>query len=442
MKDFFGEELFLSTDSARCIYNQVKDLPIIDYHCHLDQRKIACDAGFSDIGELWLAGDHYKWRAMRLCGVDEEYITGSKSYKEKFLKYAEILPKMAGNAVYYWTHMELNQIFGIKEPLNKNSAEKIYDLATEKLKSMTVSTLLKRYNVEYIATTDDPIDDLSAHGKYFSTQVSPTFRPDKVYALDDIYLKQLGDSAGLEIKNLDDLLLALERRLSHFEANGCVIADHGFEKFPSAYATKEQADEFFSRRNNLSLEEKDMMFGFLLVWFAKQYAKRNMIMQLHFSVIRNNNPAMFTKCGADSGFDLIGEEQSVKELVKFFAQISDEERPETVIYTLNDNNLSAISAVTGAFRKVRMGAAWWFNDTVEGIRKNLKTVAEYSSIGTSFGMLTDSRSFSSYARFDFFRRLLADYLGALVEKGEYEMESAVEIAKDICYNTIKGKIER
>ncbi len=442
MKDFFGEDLFLSSSSAKVIYNEVKDLPIIDYHCHLDQRKIASDVGFSDIGELWLAGDHYKWRAMRLCGVDEEFITGSKTYKEKFLKYAEILPKMVGNAVYYWTHMELNQIFGIKEPLNRESAERIYNLANEKLKSMTVSTLLKRYNVEYIATTDDPIDDLAYHGKHFSTQVSPTFRPDKVYALDDEYLKKLGNSADVKIESLDDLLLALERRLSHFNANGCVIADHGFEKFPSSYATKKEADELFSRRNNLTDSEKDMMFGYLLVWFAKQYAKRDMIMQLHFSVIRNNNPQMFIRCGVDSGFDLIGEEQSVKELVKFFAQISDDERPETVVYTLNDNNLSAISAVTGAFRKVRMGAAWWFNDTVEGIRKNLKTVAEYSSIGTSFGMLTDSRSFSSYARFDFFRRLLAEYLGDLVEKGEYEMPSAIEVAKDICYNTIKGKIKR
>ena len=440
MKDFFGEDLFLSTDSAKVIYGEVKDLPIIDYHCHLDQRKIASDAGFSDIGELWLAGDHYKWRAMRLCGVDEEFITGAKSYKEKFLKYAEILPKMVGNAVYYWTHMELNQIFGIKEPLNRDSAERIYNLANEKLKSMTVSTLLKRYNVEYIATTDDPIDDLASHGKHFSTQVSPTFRPDKVYALDDEYLSKLGDSADVEIKTLDDLLLALERRLSHFAINGCVIADHGFEKFPKTYATKDEADELFSRRNNLSDSEKDSLFGYLLVWFAKQYAKRNMIMQLHFSVIRNNNPQMFIKCGVDSGFDLIGEEQSVKELVKFFAQISDDERPETVIYTLNDNNLSAISAVTGAFRKVRMGAAWWFNDTVEGIRKNLKTVAEYSAIGTSFGMLTDSRSFSSYARFDFFRRLLSEYLGRLVEEGEYEIKSAIEIAKDVCYNNIRGKI--
>ena len=436
MKGFFGKELFLENKSAKQIYSKVKDLPIIDYHCHLDQTKIAANAGFADIGELWLAGDHYKWRAMRLCGVDEEYITGKASYKEKFLKYAEILPKMAGNALYYWTHMELSQIFDIHEPLNKESAERIYTQANEKLKNIKVLDLLARYNVVYVATTDDPIDDLNAHGRYASTQVSPTFRPDKIYALNDEYIARLGEVAGIKIASLNDMLTALERRLDYFVSKGCKISDHGFEKFPKAYATKAEAEEYFARKDTLTAEEKDKLFGYILVWLAKAYAKRNMIMQIHFAVIRNNNPEMFVRCGVDAGFDLIGEEQSVKDVVNFFAQIKGEERPETVLYTLNDNNLSAISAVTGAFRKVRMGVAWWFNDTVEGIRKNLKTVAEYSSIGTSFGMLTDSRSFSSYARFDFFRRLLSGYLGDLVEKGEYDLKGAIEIAQDICYNNI------
>lgn len=440
MKDFFGDDLFLSSDSAKAIYNQVKDLPIIDYHCHLDQNKIANDEKFLDIGELWLSGDHYKWRAMRLCGVEEYYITGNASYKEKFLKYAEILPKMAGNALYYWTHMELAQIFDIHEPLNKESAERIYNQANKKLKNITVSTLLEQYKVEYIATTDDPVDGLNAHGRYGMTQVSPTFRPDKVYALDDEYLKKLSVSADIKIETLSDLLTAIEKRLDYFMLKGCRISDHGFENFPKGYATQSEAEEYFQRKETLSVGEKDKLFGFLLVWLAKQYVKRNMIMQIHFAVIRNNNPEMFECCGVDSGFDLIGEEQSVKDVVKFFAQIKDEERPETVLYTLNDSNLSALTAISGAFRKVRMGAAWWFNDTVEGIRKNLKTVAEYSALGMNFGMLTDSRSFSSYARFDFFRRLLSDYLGELVEKGEYDILSAMEIAKDICYNNIRRAI--
>ena len=437
MKSFFGEDLLLYSSEAKSIYDAVKDLPIIDYHCHLDINKIASDSSFSDIGELWLSGDHYKWRAMRMCGVDEEFITGKASYKEKFLKYAEIMPSLAGNPLYYWTHMELSQIFGITEPLNAESGARIYNAANEKLKNMTVSSLLKQFSVEYIATTDDPIDTLELHGKHGDTLVSPTFRPDKIYSFDDEYINKLGFAAGIEIVDLDSLLSALENRLDFFVSRGCKISDHGFERFPKKYATKEEAALLFKRRAFLSAEEKDSLFGFILVWLALEYGKRSMIMQIHFSVIRNNNPAMFARVGVDSGFDLIGEAQSVKDAVNFFAQISDEDRPRTVLYTLNDSNLASLACITGAFRKVRMGAAWWFNDTVEGIRRNLSAISEYSALGTNLGMLTDSRSFSSYVRFDFFRRILAEHLGALVAKGEYDLSSAIITAKKICYENIK-----
>lgn len=437
MKEFFGDGLFLSSAAAERVYESVKDLPIIDYHCHLDEKMIARDAKFDNIGRLWLAGDHYKWRAMRACGVDEEYITGGRSDREKFLAYARILPRLAGNPLYYWTHMELKQIFGITEPLNGESAERIYERANEKLKEISVSTLLKQYKVEYVATTNDPTDTLEDHGRYAGTLVAPTFRPDKLYSLDEEYLRALGRAAGTEIGTLDDLLSAVEKRLDFFLSKGCRISDHGFERFPKAYADYAEAKRLFERRETLTAEEKDAFFGFLLVWLAKEYKRRGMIMQIHFAVIRNNNRAMFARCGVDSGFDLIGEEQSVKDLVRFFDAVGDDDRPETVIYTLNDGNLPALLAVTGAFRHVRAGAAWWFNDTVEGIRRNLSTIAEYSVLGTNFGMLTDSRSFSSYARFDFFRRLLSDYLGSLAEKGEYPLDAAIDLAKKICYNNVK-----
>lgn len=440
MKTFFGDELFLRSQSALQIYNAVKNLPIIDYHCHLDIKKIAADSTFDDIGELWLSGDHYKWRAMRLCGVDEKYITGNATYKEKFFEYARIMPKLVGNPLYYWTHMELTQIFGICEPLSAETAEKIYEKANEKLKNISVLSLLEKFNVEYIATTDDPIDSLQLHQQHANTLVCPTFRPDKVYSLDKEYLRALGNAANNEISTLDDMLDALSKRLDHFVAKGCKISDHGFERFPKAYATKEEAEELFLRRELLSYDEKDRLFGFILLWLTKEYGKRGILMQIHFSVIRNNNPEMFIRCGVDSGFDLIGEQQSVNDLVRFFAQTSDNERPETVLYTLNDTSLQALACVTGAFRNVKMGAAWWFNDTVEGIRKNLSVLSEYSVLGTNFGMLTDSRSFSSYVRFDFFRRLLADYLGAFVENGEYDIDSAICTAKDICYNNIKKQL--
>lgn len=428
----FFQNLFLSSDSAKTIYEQVKDLPIIDYHCHLDQNKIRSDAHFSDIGELWLAGDHYKWRAMRLCGVDERLITGNASWHEKFLAYAKIVPQLAGNPLYYWTHMELSQVFGIGEPLSEESAERIYIAANEKLKAISVRTLLKQYKVEFVATTDDPADDLAAHGTYDETIVAPTFRPDKLLSLNKTYLDQLGKIVGYPLKTLADILRAAEERLQYFVAHGCRISDHGFLKFPARYVSRGEAERLFSEGKG-----GEEVFGYLLTSLAKLYKKYNVIMQMHFAVTRNVNPEMYKVCGVDAGFDVIASASPIENVIAFFQQLSDEERPETVLYTLNDSELPALAAITGAFRHVKLGAAWWFNDTVQGIRRNLSTIAEYSALGTNFGMLTDSRSFSSYARFDFFRRILSEYLGTLVERGEYDMQAAKTIAKNICYYNIK-----
>ncbi len=440
MKDFFGENLFLNTPSAEIIYAEIKDLPIIDYHCHLDQHKIQKDEKFSDIGELWLAGDHYKWRAMRLCGVDEYFITGNASYKEKFLKYAEILPQMVGNALYYWTHMELKTVFGITEPLNKDSAERIYAQANEKLKDISVLTLLKQFKVEYIATTDSPCDDLNAHSRYENTQVAPTFRPDKALTFDKAEMEKLAKITNNSLTTVADFLAALEQRLSYFVSKGCKIADHGFASFPKSYANAKEAAKLYKKRENLTAEERDCLFGYLLVELAKLYQKYGILMQLHFGVTRNVNKGMFARCGVDSGFDVIASPSEIECIIGFFQQLPDEERPQTVLYTLNDATLKSLACVTGAFKNVKIGPAWWFNDTVLGIKRNLQTIAEYSAIGTNFGMLTDSRSFSSYVRFDFFRRILADYLGDLVEKGEYDEQAAVIIAKNISYYNIKNTL--
>ncbi len=434
--NFFDDNLLLSSDSAREIYAQVKDLPIIDYHCHLDQNKIKSDAHFSDIGELWLAGDHYKWRAMRLCSVDERFITGNASWHEKFLAYAKIVPQLAGNPLYYWTHMELSQVFGILEPLGEESAERIYAQANERLKHISVRTLLKQYKVEFVATTDDPVDDLASHGTYEQTIVAPTFRPDKLLSLDRAYLDRLGKVVGYPLKTLADILRAAEERLKYFVAHGCRISDHGFTGFPAKYVSKEEAERLFEAG-----EGREEVFGYLLTSLARLYKKYNVIMQIHFAVTRNVNPKMYKACGADAGFDVIADGSRIEDVIAFFQQLSDEERPETVLYTLNDSELPALAALTGAFRHVKPGAAWWFNDTVQGIRKNLSTIAEYSVLGTNFGMLTDSRSFSSYARFDFFRRILSDYLGNLAEKGEYDMQAAKTIAMNICYYNIKEALK-
>jgi len=438
---FFDGNLLLYNDASKSLYERVKNLPIIDYHCHLDQKKIAADSSFSDIGELWLAGDHYKWRAMRLNGVDEFYITGGASFREKFLKYAEIVPNLIGNPLYYWTHLELKQIFGIDLPLNKANAERIYEMANEKLKEMSVQSLLNRFGVEFIGTTDDPVDDLADHRLYGKINVTPTFRPDRLFSFEECYLERLGKVADIKIETLDDLLSALRTRLTFFVQKGCRMADHGMDRFPECYATYDEASALFSKRSDLSENERDALKGFLLVWLSKEYAKRGITVQLHFSVTRNVNAGMFARCGADSGFDVISDVPSVENILGFLRQIDDEERPNTILYTLNDANLASLACISGAFRKVRLGAAWWFNDTVEGIRRNLKIISEYSSLGNNLGMLTDSRSFSSYCRFDFFRRILCDYVGELVEKGEYDSESAAWLVENICYYNAKRMVE-
>lgn len=441
MNTFFNDDLLLYNQAGKTLYSKVKDLPIIDYHCHLDQRKIANNAKFSDIGELWLAGDHYKWRAMRLNGVDEYYITGGASYYEKFVEYAKILPNLIGNPLYYWTHLELKQIFGIDIPLNGETADKIYAMANEKLFSVTVQDMLNAFNVKFIATTDDAIDDLAHHKAYGEINVTPTFRPDKLFNFEDEYINRLSEVSKIKIRSLIDLLTALSSRLDYFVKKGCRMADHGLEAFPEDYVSQEEAQKLFANRDNLTALEKDKLKGFLLVWLSKEYAKRNITVQLHFAVTRNVNPVASALCGPDSGFDIISELPSVHNVVNFFKQISDEDRPNTILYTLNDGNLSSMACISGAFRKVRMGAAWWFNDTVEGIRRNLKIISEYSSLGNNLGMLTDSRSFSSYCRFDFFRRILCDYVGDLVQKGEYDADSAEQLVKNICYYNAKRMVE-
>ena len=437
MHTFFDDNVLLGNAHSKEIYRQIKDLPIIDYHCHLDPSAIRADAAFSDIGELWLAGDHYKWRAMRLCGVDEHFITGKADFRDKFIKYAQILPRLAGNPLYYWSHFELRSIFGIEDALNASSAENIYMRANEVLASLSVQGLLRRFRVEYVATTDDPCDDLAAHGTCGQTRVAPTFRPDRLLSLDESYLQKLGDTVGFRITALADCMRAAELRLQYFADRGCRISDHGFLRFPERYISDEEAECLFRRRGKLTAQEKELLFGNMLVRLARLYHRFGMIMQLHFAVTRNVNPQMFDACGADAGFDVIADSCPPERLIAFFRCLRDDERPETVLYSLNDSGLPALACLTGAFRHVRMGAAWWFNDTVEGIRKNLSVIAEYSALGTNFGMLTDSRSFSSYVRFDFFRRILAQYLGGLTERGEYDLSAAVELARGVSYFNIK-----
>ena len=438
MKDFFGSDVLLRSEAAKALYAEVKDLPIIDYHCHLNEKEIQADRGFADLGELWLGGDHYKWRAMRMCGVDEEFVTGSASFADKYAKYAEIFPRLAGNPLYYWTQMELALIFGIHTPLGADTAEDIRTAANEKLAQLKVSDLLKQFKVEYIATTDDPVSDLAAHGVYGETKVSPTFRPDRIISLDETAIAELAAASGIATDTLDGLKAALANRLDYFVAHGCRISDHGMDFLPEARCDDATAASLYAHRDSMIPEAKQLVSSYLLYYVASLYAQRDMVMQLHFATYRNVNTTMFGKVGRDAGFDIMRGEVDTDRLVVFLDTLNKEGNlPKTVLYTLNPACVPALCTLSGAFPNVRIGAAWWFNDTVEGIRRQIKYAAEYTALGVSLGMLTDSRSFASYARFDFFRRILADVVGEWVEQGEYAYDHAKKLMYDVCYGNVK-----
>lgn len=438
MKEFFGSDVLLSSAAAKRLYREVEKLPIIDYHCHLNEKDIREDRAFTSLGELWLSGDHYKWRAMRMCGVDEYFITGGASYEEKFRKFAQIFPKLCGNPLYYWSQMELKLLFGITEPLSAKSADRILAQANEKLGGMRVHDILRQFRVEYIATTDDASSLLEAHGDCGGVRVAPTFRPDKVLSLNEGELERLGALRGKPITDLAELKAALCERIEFFVSKGCRIADHGMDFLPTEDCGDAAAAALFSRRGELDAEELWVLSSHLLYFLAPRYRKHGMVMQLHFATFRNVNEAMFPLVGRDSGFDIMRGEVDTDALAAFFCTLARRNAlPKTLLYSLNPSAVPAIATLSGAFPDVRVGAAWWFNDTVLGIRRQLETVAEYAVLGTNPGMLTDSRSFASYARFDFFRRILADVVGGYVERGEYNEEQASELMYGVCYGNAK-----
>lgn len=438
MKKFFSEDVLLHSESAKELYEGVKDLPIIDYHCHLDEKMIAANRQFPDIGALWLEGDHYKFRAMRLMGIDEEYITGSVSFKEKFKKYASVMPSLCGNPLYYFSHMELSQIFGISEPLSIENADEVYEKANAVLGDMKVSDILKKFKVEYIATTDDPCSPLSHHGQYGCTRVCPTFRPDRFLKPTAELADELSKASGKVITDLCSYVDALENRLDYFISKGCGISDHGMDYLPLADVSCEYASSLFDRFDSLNENEANQLSSYLLYRLAEMYAARSIVMQIHYGTFRRVNTEMTKRLGADMGFDVMRSSSDIDRLAVFFDTLSAKNAlPKIVLYSLNPEFTTAAATLSGAFPGVIIGAAWWFNDTLGGIRKNIEIVAEYAALGSSLGMLTDSRSFASYVRFDFFRRILADFVGKKVECGEYCMKHAKKLMYDVCYGNVK-----
>lgn len=437
-KAFFHNNILLRSQTAVELYETIKNLPIVDYHSHLNEREIAEDKTFSTITEFWLKRDHYKWRAMRSCGVDERYITGDASDYDKFLAYATIMPKLIGNPLYYWAHMELKQIFGIETPLNAQTAAEIYAKANEKLKTLTVRQLLKQFNVQYIATTDDPLSALEFHGTYDGVAVCPTFRPDTALKLDEDYLNKLGNACGHPIATLKDYQDALELRLKYFIEKGCAIADVSVESIPQYNVTEQEAELLFAKKEKLSTAERHRFYSYAMSYLGGLFKRYGIVWQLHIGALRNINKLAYASLGVDAGYDVMQGHVDTNAIAEFLSCLYATNRlPKVILYSLNANAIPALCTIAPCFPDVRIGAAWWFNDTLKGIHSHLETVAEYSVLGTSLGMLTDSRSFSSYCRFDFFRRILADVVADKINAGEFDESSAKSLVTDICYNNPK-----
>ncbi len=458
MKKFMDDNFLLQTETAINLYhNYAKNMPIFDYHCHLVPQEVAQDKSFENITQMWLYHDHYKWRAMRSFGIDEKYITGDASDYEKFYEFAKMMPYLIGNPIYHWSHLELQRFFNIEETLSEKTAKRIWNKCNAAIKkeNLTAKKLIKMANVVYIGTTDDPIDELQYHKQIsedesFDCKVTPSFRPDKALKILNVdfkdYINKLGEVCNRKIENFDDLAKSLKERLDYFVDNGCVITDHSLEKVYYKEATKEEVNEILTKVLDgevITQEEANKYMTFTLISLGKMYSERNMVMQLHIGALRNNNTRMFNKVGSDAGFDSIDDGEIAYSLSRLLDSLDVEDKlPKTILYCLNPKDNEVLGTMIGNFQggniagKVQFGSGWWFNDQKDGMERQLIALSQLGLLSKFVGMLTDSRSFLSYTRHEYFRRILCNYIGHLVENGEYpcDMDVLVKIVGDICYN--------
>ena len=461
MKAFMDRDFLLDTVTARALYHEASEkCPIIDYHCHLSPREIYEDIRYENITQVWLGGDHYKWRLMRSAGVPEKYITGDASDYEKFEKYAEVLGKAIGNPLHHWSHLELRRYFGYDGILNKNTAPEVWKLANEKLQSegYTSRGLIMMSNVETICTTDDPIDSLEWHEKLdadktFPVTVLPAWRPDKAMNLEKEtyldYLAQLEKAAGMSITSFEDLKKALHIRLDFFAAHHCSLSDHALNYVMYAPATDKEIETIFSARLNgkLPTAQEEAMFKYaFMTYVAGEYHDRGWVMQLHYGCRRDNNPVMFRQMGPDTGFDCVDNYAPSAQTAAFLGALKDADKlPKTILYSLNTNDNAAIDSILGCFQNdaavgyIQHGSAWWFNDHFDGMSEQIKSLGNLGYLAGFVGMLTDSRSFLSYPRHEYFRRILCRIFGQWVEDGFYpeDMDTLKEIVSDISYGNAK-----
>lgn len=460
------DDFLLDTEAARHLYhNHAAVLPIIDYHCHLSPKMIAEDKPFRSITELWLGGDHYKWRAMRANGIDERYITGDASDEAKFRKWAETVPYTFRNPLYHWTHLELRTAFGIDRILNEDSCDEIYRLCNERLREpdMTPRGLMRKYGVEAVCTTDDPIDTLEYHKAIaesgFEIKVLPTWRPDKVLAFDNIeeyrkYLNALETACGTTVNDYAGLIEALQQRHDFFHANGCRLADHGLGKVPYAPCTPGDAAELFARvlvGEELQPIEKEMLRTAMLLDLMRMNARKGWAQQIHFGPMRNVNSRAWNTLGPDTGFDTIGDWKAAERISGLINALDSEGLlAKTILYNLNPADNVWVAAMIGNFQdgscpgKIQMGSGWWFNDHIRGMEEQMNALSTQGLLSRFVGMLTDSRSFLSYPRHDYFRRVLCNLIGNDIDRGLIplsELPRAERIIEDICYNNAKRYFE-
>ena len=458
MKQFMDKDFLLNSDSASKLYHEyAENAPIIDYHCHISPKEIAENRHFKNITEVWLGGDHYKWRFMRSCGVEERFITGDADDKEKFFKWAECLGKAIGNPLYHWSHLELKRYFGFDKPLSSKTAEEAWDTCNEVLNrpDMGAKDIIKKSNVTLICTTDDPIDSLEYHDeirkdKEFTTQVLPAWRPDRAMNIEKPdfaeYIKKLSEVSSVDIKSFSDVIKALIVRMDFFANKGCVLSDHGLEFVMYAPSSEKEVEDIFASRlagNTVSREEElKYKFAFMQA-LSKEYVKKNWVMQLHYGCKRDNNRLRYNLLGPDTGFDCINDHTPSGELSDFLNAIEEDGGlPKTILYSLNPADNAAIGTILGCFQdssavaKIQQGSAWWFNDHKPGMTEQLKSLAALGNLSGFVGMLTDSRSFLSYTRHEYFRRILCNMFGELVENGEFPEDYDIlgGIVKDISYN--------
>lgn len=459
MKKFMDEEFLLSNDTAKKLFHEfAENTPIIDYHCHINPQEIAEDRRFNNITELWLGADHYKWRFMRSCGIDEKYITGDASDHDKFIVWADCLGKAIGNPLYHWSHLELQRYFGFYGALSSKNAEEVWNLCNKKLSEpdMSARGIIKKSKVTLICTTDDPIDSLKYHEAIKNdasceVKVLPAWRPDKAMALEKpdylAYVDALSKCSGISINSFESLMEALRNRLDYFKAHGCLVSDHGMEYIMYNPASSEEIERIYAKRLNnepISREELLKFKTAFMLGMGREYAKKNWVMQLHYGVKRDNNSDMFSKIGADTGFDCMNNFAPSSETVDFLNALNGDGTglPKTILYSLNPNDNQAIGTLIGCFQdssavaKIQQGSAWWFNDNKTGMTDQMTSLANLGNLSGFVGMLTDSRSFLSYTRHEYFRRILCNLLGTWVENGEFPEDYDIlgNIVKDISYN--------